>query len=90
MSSSYSSSEQVMKYVLCTLYECVTLYSGILFLSNVAGLALYNFCLETNPVVTCDVWPFAKLLNGFSSHMYVYSPTLLDSQELLSQTCEKN
>ena len=27
------------------------------------------------------MWPFAKLLNGFSSHRYLYSPTLLDSQE---------
>ena len=36
------------------------------------------------------MWPFAKLLNGFSSHMYVYSPTLLDSQVLSSQRCKKN
>ena len=28
------------------------------------------------------MWPFAKLLNGFSSHRYVYSPIFLDSQEL--------
>jgi len=28
------------------------------------------------------VWPFAKLLNGFGSHRYVYSPIFLDSQEL--------
>ncbi len=27
------------------------------------------------------MWPFAKLLNGFGSHRYVYSPILLDSQE---------
>ena len=26
------------------------------------------------------MWPFAKLLNGFSSHRYVYSPIFLDSQ----------
>ena len=27
------------------------------------------------------MWPFAKLLNGFGSHRYLYSPILLDSQE---------
>jgi hypothetical protein len=31
-----------------------------------------------------NVWPFAKLPNGFGSHRYVYSPILLDSQELSS------
>ena len=36
------------------------------------------------------MWPFAKLLNGFGSHMYIYSPTLLDSQVLSSQRCKKN
>jgi len=30
----------------------------------------------------CDVWPFMKLPNGFGSHRYLYSPILLDSQEL--------
>ena len=30
----------------------------------------------------CDVWPFAKLPNGFGSHMYLYSPTSFDSQDL--------
>ena len=29
-----------------------------------------------------NVWPFAKLPNGFGSHRYVYSPILLDSQYL--------
>ena len=29
-----------------------------------------------------NVWPFAKLPNGFGSHRYVYSPILFDSQEL--------
>ena len=28
------------------------------------------------------MWPFAKLLNGFGSHRYIYSPILLDSQHL--------
>ena len=28
------------------------------------------------------MWPFAKLLNGFGSHRCIYSPILLDSQEL--------
>jgi len=28
------------------------------------------------------MWPFAKLLNGFGSHIYLYSPILLDSQDL--------
>ena len=28
------------------------------------------------------MWPFAKLLNGFGSHRYVYSPILFDSQDL--------
>ena len=26
------------------------------------------------------MWPFAKLLNGFGSHRYLYSPILFDSQ----------
>ena len=30
------------------------------------------------------MWPFAKLLNGFSSHRYVYNPILLDSQEQIT------
>ena len=30
------------------------------------------------------MWPFAKLRNGFGSHRYVYSPILLDSQELIT------
>jgi len=37
-----------------------------------------------------NVWPFAKLRNGFGSHRYLYSPILLDSQVLSSQTCKKN
>ena len=28
------------------------------------------------------MWPFAKLLNGFGSHRYVYSPISFDSQDL--------
>ena len=34
---------------------------------------------ERNPRLI-HVWPFAKLLNGFSSHRYLYSPILFDSQ----------
>ena len=30
------------------------------------------------------LWPFAKLRNGFGSHRYLYSPILLDSQELIT------
>jgi len=29
------------------------------------------------------MWPFAKLRNGFGSHMYLYSPTSFDSQDLI-------
>jgi hypothetical protein len=36
------------------------------------------------------LWPFAKLRNGFGSHRYLYSPILLDSQDLITTFIYQN
>jgi len=36
-----------------------------------------------------NVWPFMKLPNGFSSHRYLYSPILFDSQDIYPKDVKK-